>query len=169
MTTINKIWGHQQKNLIHRWTTKMGNLAYNLDDYQPRSQAGFLKRARKTINGEYMDDVIWAYGIQWMDQGKCIPNEIHQAFSAYSRLNHPDSESHYKTSLSSKIQDLGLLEKISNKYRFALVSIGWAGTPPKDDNYRADIEIIEDELSLIELIELFFKLNEELKTTLKTA
>ena len=65
MTTINKVWNQDHKNLIYYWVQKMNNLAYKLDYYQPRSVSGFKQRARKTINGEFMENVIWAYGIEW--------------------------------------------------------------------------------------------------------
>ncbi len=160
MTTINKIWNQDHKNLIYYWVQKMNNLAYKLDYYQPRSVSGFKKRARKTINGEFMENVIWAYGIEWKGQGE-VPNEIYAAFNAYLRLGHPDND--------NVLNDLDIIEQIDGKYSFQIVSIGWAGTPPADDNYRADIEIIEDELCLLKLIKLFFKLNNELQTSLRAA
>ena len=192
--SFNKLWGTQQKNEIYFWMNEMGNLAYFLDDYQPRSQKGFLKRARKTKNGINVEqDVVWAYGMVWVDDTRCtdpnckgasgrsllltmckhrhyyhskMPVEIIDACSAYKRLRNG-----YADGCGWLMrQDQSLVSHVNNKYKtFSMASIGFADeVDPQDEDYRAEWMYVSDNMTFIEACEEFYRLNEELKTFLKS-
>ena len=191
--SFNKLWGTQQKNEIYFWMNELGNLAYYLDDYQPRSQKGFLKRARKTKNGINVElDVVWAYGIQWTDDTRCtdpnchgmrltmckhrhfyhseMPKEIIDACGAYRRLRNGTGD--YPEDCMWMIRhDDSLVSRVNNKYKiFSLTSIGFEDeVDPKSEDYRAERLMVSDTMTFIEACEEFYRLNEELKTILKAA
>ncbi len=191
--SFNKLWGTQQKNEIYFWMNEMDNLAYYLDDYQPRSQKGFLKRARKTKNGINVElDVVWAYGVEWTDDTRCtdpnchgmrltmckhrhfyhskMPVEIIDACRAYKRLR--NGTGNYPKDLPLRMirQDQSLVSHVNNKYKiFSVTSIGFQDEfDPKSEDYRAE-RIGFDTMTFIEACEEFYRLNEELKTILQAA